>query len=200
MEPKQRQEEGFLTSEIRKGVHSLVDAGLDLAGLVLGTGFALVDKVFIGRPGPAAESFTGRGQGEGDRTAPFPRNAGAITTQQKTYPGETIKLPFSVENPGEKPIEKITFVASSLVGRQGHVIPADQISFLPSSISLEGKDFEKVYIQVQTSRSMPPGEYVGSIRIQEDDAFEIPIILTLSEPPAGEGQTSPDTSARPGRE
>lgn len=180
MEPKR--EEGFLTLEIRKSIHSLVDVGLDLAGLVLGTGFALVDKLLTRRPSATEQPSAGPGPDEQGRTAPFPRNATPITNQRKAYPGETIKLPFSVENPGGKPVERITFVATPLVGRQGQEIPAEQISFLPPSISLEGKDFEKVYIQIQTSHSTPPGEYVGSIRIQEQDAFEMPIMLVLSQP------------------
>ncbi len=196
MEPKQ--EEGFLTSEIRKSIHSLVDVGLDLAGLVLGTGLALVDRIVIRRSAAADQPARAARQANQGGTGPFPRNAAAISNQRKTFPGETIKLPFSVENPGEKRIEQITFVAGALVGRQGHAIPADKISFLPASISLEGKDFEKVYIQIHTSHSTPPGEYVGSIRIQESDAFEMPIILTLSEPSPGREQIRPNTSEKPG--
>lgn len=80
----------------------------------------------------------------------------------RVHQGATLRIPLSIENPGEQPMDNITFGCSEIVylGKNtGPILTANNVRFQPTVLAIPPHDFEKLTLFVDTRPDTPTGRY-----------------------------------------
>jgi len=132
------------------------------------------------RTGTSAATGTGAAA---TPAAPAASRAGGPRVQ----PGATLRVPLSVENPGERPMNGLSPRVRALRGSGGAdasgLMASETIRFAPGVFDVAPRDFEKLTVFVPVPEDMPPGAYelVLALGPQEPD---LTIAFAVVAPPA----------------
>lgn len=111
-------------------------------------------------------------------TRPESRTRATRTAAVPTVePGATLRIPLSIENPGNEPMEGMGFSCLRLVGETAGVgTPLDKraLRFAPRSLTVAPHDFEKLTVFVNTAHDTDPGRYEAVVGLG-DDIFEVSV-------------------------
>jgi hypothetical protein len=152
-------------------VHYGVATATNVLGLL---GSSLRDAYRPGTPSPRpADTAAPTGRGPGVRA------------------GGTLRIPLSIENPADEPMQR--FAATVLAvryrgGADGIPLAVDAVRLEPETLTIASKDFEKLTVFVRTVRDTAPGPYEALIALgdsphettvrfdvtSDDDAGKIP--------------------------
>ena len=100
--------------------------------------------------------------------------------------GSTLRIPLSVENPGQEPMAEMRFACLAVSGGEvsaGELLEAKAFRFEPELLSVAPRDFEKLTVYVDVPETAAPGLYEAKIGPSPGD-FEI--VLRLQVIPAAE--------------
>jgi hypothetical protein len=95
--------------------------------------------------------------------------------------GSTLRVPMSIENPTDQPMNDMRFkilrVASEPSGN-GTSLPAGAIRFEPQVLTVGARDFEKLTVLVDVPSGTAPGRYDASIGLVEG-SFELSFVFDV---------------------
>jgi len=92
----------------------------------------------------------------------------------RTQPGERLRLPMSVENPGKETMSDLRFEVLPITGPEGHVLPASSVRLEPEVLHIAPGDFEKLLVEVQIPSDAPSGSYRGELKLTDHKDFTLP--------------------------
>ena len=90
-------------------------------------------------------------------------------------PGETLRIPLSVDNPGE---DAMTGIEPRLI-ETSDPLPF-VVKFSPETLMIEPKDFEKLNVLIDVPKKAQTGRYTVAFTLtgQEDQPISLPIEIT----------------------
>lgn len=91
------------------------------------------------------------------------RQAPLLTAPAPVKAGETAKVPFTVTNAGQNPVD-LLFYSSDLVGDSGWGIPARKVAFSPRSQSLQPQERATIEALIPIPPQTAPGSYSGVVQ------------------------------------
>jgi len=109
---------------------------------------------------PASEATDTR---EKDSTAP---------NLPKVHQGGTLRIPLSMENPADQPMENLVFACQDMNGKRigaGQPLTEAAMRFQPERLDIAPKDFEKLTLLITTDALTAPGDYVAHIGVDNGD-------------------------------
>ncbi len=131
-------------------IHYSLAAVGELAGLAT--------RAFSFRPAPA--------QGEAQSSAAGAAAATSKAAERATGPrvraGATLRVPLSIENPGDQPMGPLTPQVRAVRrdgADAGADLPVSAVRFTPAEFVVAPKDFEKLTVFVAAPEAAPPGRY-----------------------------------------
>ncbi len=80
----------------------------------------------------------------------------------RVHQGATLRIPLSIENPGEQPMNNITFGCSEIVylgKKTGPTLSANNVRFQPPTLEIPPHDFEKLTLFIDTGADTATGRY-----------------------------------------
>ncbi len=80
--------------------------------------------------------------------------------------GSTLRMPLSIENPGEEPMTGLTFACLSIkadTDGRGKLLEVGSIRFDPINLNVAPKDFEKLTALLDTAADTALGTYTATI-------------------------------------
>lgn len=89
-------------------------------------------------------------------------------------PGETLRIPLSIDNPGAMPMTGLVPTLARIVRRDGAAAGGVTVGFAPASLDIGPRDFEKLVVAVTASKKARAGDY--DVHFQLGDA---PVALSL---------------------
>lgn len=95
--------------------------------------------------------------------------AGAVSHPQ-VHTGATLRIPLSIENPAEQPMNQLVFEVAGIRALQsspGEVLGKSAVRLEPSTLSIAPRDFEKLTVFVETSPTTATGFYELSLKAAE---------------------------------
>jgi len=116
--------------------------------------------------------------GAGADASPSPSRGAPAATRAggpRVHPGATLRVPLSVENPGERPMTGLSPRVRALRVAGGAdapgLIAAETVRFAPGVFDVAPRDFEKLTVFVPVPEDMPAGAYelVLALGPQEPD-------------------------------
>jgi len=108
---------------------------------------------------------------QGDRPPappPSPTPRATSASLPTVHQGATLRMPLSIENPGNEPMTDMTFVCRSLtgeVGGSGTLLEVGAVRFQPETLAIAAKDFEKLTVFIETQAETAVGHYQAVIGI-----------------------------------
>lgn len=95
--------------------------------------------------------------------------------------GTTLRIPLSIENPGDAPMQDMAFNCFSLETDStmaGEALDKSALSFQPEILNIAAKDFEKLTVFIETTEATVPGNYtaiigIGSAHFETKVSFEV---------------------------
>lgn len=175
------------TPDTRQGpLGEMVHYGVTTLTNVIG----LVVSVVGGAASGAASSDSGK-----DTSANTPateptdtREKGSVATNlPKVHQGGTLRIPLSMENPADQPMENLVFACQDMCGTRigaGQPLSEAALRFQPECLDIAPKDFEKLTLLIMTDAQTAPGDYVARIGVDNGD-LEIKVefeVLPSKEP------------------
>lgn len=120
----------------------------------------------------AARSETGQ-PGEAPSAAP--------PAGPRVRPGGTLRIPLSVDNPGESDMHGLT---PALVGAtcDGAAVEAPSVTFSPTTLSIAPRDFEKLVLAIDVPPDAPEGLWRLSFSLSGDAATPTEITFRVAAP------------------
>ncbi len=109
--------------------------------------------------------------------------AGAARTGgPRVQAGAVLRVPLSVENPGDRPMPGLRPAVRRVCGADGADaslrLPASAVTFSPPLFDVAPHDFEKLVVQIAVPADLPPGDY-GLILALGDDEPDLPMRFTV---------------------
>ena len=104
---------------------------------------------------------------------PAPSGAQAASRRPRVRPGDTLRVPLLVENPGREPMEGLTPAVLGWECEGERLQDAAFARFEPQSLSVAPLDLEKLTVFVTPSEAAPPGSYRLIIQLTEDVETEL---------------------------
>lgn len=96
--------------------------------------------------------------------------------------GAVLRVPLSVENPGDRPMPGLRPAVRRVCGADGADaslrLPASAVTFSPPLFDVAPHDFEKLVVQIAVPADLPPGDY-GLILALGDDEPDLPMRFTV---------------------
>ena len=104
-----------------------------------------------------------------------PRGAATAAPAPATLPcvhqGATLRIPLSIENPGEQPMNDVAFHCTEMtyLGRAtGPALQTGNVRIQPQTLNILPHDFEKLTLFISTQADTTPGRYLATITIGPD--------------------------------
>ncbi|MEO8523811.1 MAG: hypothetical protein ABI460_03730 [Caldimonas sp.] len=120
----------------------------------------------VGKASPAAA-----------KPAPTARAAGP-----RVRAGTTLRVPLSVENPGDRPMLGLQPLARRVRRAAGGdalaLLPLDAVTFSPRQFDVAPRDFEKLVVQVELPVDLPEGGYELTLALGDDEP-DLPVAFTV---------------------
>lgn len=141
----------------------------------------LAQAVMSGAPGvPGARRAAPAGAARATAPGATPgATAGAARTGvPRVQAGAVLRVPLSVENPGDRPMPGLRPAVRRVCGADGADaslrLPASAVTFSPTLFDVAPHDFEKLVVQIAVPADLPPGDY-GLILALGDDEPDLPM-------------------------
>lgn len=107
--------------------------------------------------------------------------AGSAASLPVVQRGATLRIPLSIENPGNEPMQQMNFLCLAMrTSAAGAGVPLDvsAVRFQPDTLSIEPRDFEKLTVFIDTGFDTLPGRYeallgLGSGNFEMSVQFEV---------------------------
>jgi len=80
--------------------------------------------------------------------------------------GSTLRLPLSIENPGPETMDEMAFRCLAMSGGQpetGQLLTVDTVRFIPETLSVASRDFEKLTVFIDVPETAAQGRYTATI-------------------------------------
>ncbi|HHH48208.1 MAG TPA: hypothetical protein ENK51_04900 [Gammaproteobacteria bacterium] len=90
----------------------------------------------------------------------------------KVHQRGTLRIPLSMENPTDQPMENLVFVCQGMHGERleaGQPLTEAAMRFLPERLNIAPKDFEKLTLLIETDAQTAPGNYVAHVGVASGD-------------------------------
>lgn len=100
--------------------------------------------------------------------------------------GAVLRVPLSVENPGERPMPDLRPRLRRVrrpSGADVQVLPAEAVAFFPTQFEVAPHDFEKLVVQVSVPLGVPEGSYELILALGEDEP-DLPMTIQVQPPAA----------------
>lgn len=159
-------------------IQAMVQYGVTALGNVASAVVAGADglrKAGVGVAGMAASGASAAGAGKAARTA------AAKSGGPRVQPGATLRVPLSVENPGERPMRGLSPRVRA-VRRNGEdalaLLPAETIKFSPGLFDVAPRDFEKLTVLVPVPADAPEGAYEIILALGPNEP-DLPMAFTV---------------------
>jgi len=94
------------------------------------------------------------------------------TSLPKVHQGGTLRIPLSMENPADQPMENLIFACQDMRGTRigaGQPLTETALRFQPERLDIAPKDFEKLTLLINTDAQTAPGDYVAHIGVDNGD-------------------------------
>ncbi len=112
------------------------------------------------------------------------------TNLPKVHQGGTLRIPLSMENPADQPMENLVFACQDMRGTRigtGQPLTEAALRFQPERLDIAPKDFEKLTLLIMTDAQTAPGDYVARIGVDNGDLeIKVEFEVLLSKEPADE--------------
>jgi hypothetical protein len=185
-------------------INSLLTKGFDLMETGLNLGFNLVSKAeniaqdkvtdWVHTTAkkysqPAGKEKTAPKNTE--KTEEKPDNQIApVFNRLPLHSGGTARLSFSIENELTDREKKVTLSIGEVFAgdKSGFMIDGTTFSITPGKVAIEPLDFEKCVLSGPVPETAPPDNYIGSILVTDNEQYQIPVCLVVTEssPPSTE--------------
>jgi hypothetical protein len=111
--------------------------------------------------------------------------AAARPSGPSVHAGAVLRVPLSVENPGDRPMPALRPILRR-VRRPGGadvtaLLAAEAVTFFPPQFDVAAHDFEKLVVQVSTPREIPEGFYELILALGEDEP-DLPMTIRVLPP------------------
>jgi hypothetical protein len=106
--------------------------------------------------------------------------------------GSTLRVPMSIENPTDAPMNDMRFKilrVASEPSENGASLPASAIRFEPPVLTVAARDFEKLTVLVDVPAGTATGRYDASIGLMEG-TFELSLVFDVVPVTASSGPAS----------
>lgn len=114
--------------------------------------------------------------------ASAPASAAAQPGGPRVQAGAVLRVPLSVENPGERPMTGLRPVARRVRAAGGAdarpLLPLEDVSFSPQLFDVAPHDFEKLVVQVPLSADLPAGGYELTLALGDEEP-DLPVSFTV---------------------
>lgn len=94
----------------------------------------------------------------------------STATVPTVHQGRSLRMPLSMENPGDQAMENLVFRCQQIEARRigaGQSLTEDAVRFQPERMDIAPKDFEKLTLMIDTDDQTAPGRYVALIGVEE---------------------------------
>lgn len=140
----------------------MVHYGISVVSNVIGLAVSTMGKAVPGgsvglRPGPAAK------EKEDAPTQPAEKKGLPLVHQ-----GGTLRIPLSIENPGDQPMQDLAFCCQQMTGKRlaaGIALTEQAVRFQPQRLEIAPRDFEKLTLFIDTDERTAPGRYAALIGV-----------------------------------
>lgn len=96
--------------------------------------------------------------------------------------GTMLRVPLSVENPGDRPMHGLRPVARRIRHAGGAdarlLLPLEDVAFSPPQFDVAPHDFEKLIVQVNLAADLPAGGYELTLALGEEEP-DLPVSFTV---------------------
>jgi hypothetical protein len=92
--------------------------------------------------------------------------------------GEIAKIPFTVFNGGDAPVD-LCFYGSDLISGSGFGIPASKITFSPRMVTLPSKERSTIDVNIPVPAQASPGIYAGLIQATGLDSLRAVVTIPV---------------------
>jgi len=103
---------------------------------------------------------TGAGGGSAQSSSPMSgTTSGSLPVVQR---GGTLRIPLSIENPGNEPMQHMRFLCLAMQGNtpgSGVQLNVSAVRFQPETLTIAPRDFEKLTVFIDTGFDTLPGRY-----------------------------------------
>ncbi len=178
----------------------MVHYGVTTLSNVMGLVVSVVGGATSGTTGHESSKDASTGPRATDPTPPDEKER--VTTHlPKVHQGGTLRIPLSMENPADLPMENLVFGCQDMRGTRigaGQPLSEAAIHFQPERLDIAPKDFEKLTLLINTDAQTAPGDYVAHIGVDNGDLkikveFEVlPAEGLPREAPANEKTAEPE--------
>lgn len=129
----------------------------------------------------SALTTAGRDAGAAVRTA----TAAATRTGPTVRAGGTLRVPLSVENPGDRPMTGMAPLVRSIHkdGAPTDALGSDGVRFTPAAFEVAPRDFEKLTVFITVPETAAPGRY-DLVLALSPDGEDLPIRVEVVAPEA----------------
>ncbi|CAN7438140.1 hypothetical protein LJR225_002889 [Phenylobacterium sp. LjRoot225] len=119
----------------------------------------------------------------GRAAAPAPGQAPASRGGPRVRAGTTLRVPLSIENPGERPMTGLAPLVRAIrqEGVEAVGLSAKDIRFAPASLEVAPRDFEKLTVFVTVPETAAPGRYEVVLALK-DDGEDLPLSFEVAAP------------------
>lgn len=153
----------------------------------------LVVSVVGGATGGATDKKPGKDASADTRaTEPMntPEKGRAATRLPRVHQGGTLRIPLSMENPADLPMENLVFACQDMRGTRigaGQPLTEAAMRFQPERLDIAPKDFEKLTLLINTDAQTAPGDYMAHIGVDNGDLeIKVEFEVLPSQKPADE--------------
>lgn len=124
-------------------------------------------------------------------------NTAATTASNKpafptVHQGGTLRMPLSMENPGDQVMENLIFRCEKMVAQSigaGQPLTEEALRFQPEQLDIAPKDFEKLTLLIDTDEQTAPGRYVAHLGVV-DGGLEINVEFEVAPNVAPSGEAT----------
>lgn len=98
-----------------------------------------------------------------EKAAAKPQAAPVVPVVER---GATLRIPLSIENPGDEPMQGMAFGCTAIEGHAtaaGLPLSKAALRFQPEILDVAPKDFEKLTVFINTAEDTAPGDYTATI-------------------------------------
>lgn len=120
----------------------------------------------VGTESSAGVQAKDRNAGGAAGKASVAENPGSAAESSPSLPvvqrGGTLRVPLSIENPSNEPMQQMTFLCLEMrcpSPASGIPLDVSAVRFQPETLSVEPRDFEKLTVFIDTSHETSPGRY-----------------------------------------
>lgn len=141
----------------RRDAHEVVDILLDLVSVATNSLTGLAQR--------AIKISSGAVGGGDERPAPTGASGiPALNIAQPVKPGGRVEVPMRLENDSDDGTETFTFMSTDLFSPSGERIPAQQISFVPETLTIAPRNTATVTVAINVPEGATVGVYSGLLQ------------------------------------